>query len=56
MPTAKTGREFWVTNGGRVAAVTAAKILERRDVQPVDPGLFGGFPQSWGLSACFPRK
>ena len=37
-------------NGFRVRDEIAAKLLEREDVQPLDPGLPGlGGPQSWKL-------
>jgi len=43
------GRSFHLEPGGRVNEKTAAAILRRPDVTPVDDGLFPGRPQSWTL-------
>jgi hypothetical protein len=47
----KTGRDYFVVQGGPVTEVTAKKILEREDVQPHDTGLLEGHPQSWKLGS-----
>jgi len=44
------GRSYHVEPGGRVSEETAAAILRRRDVRPLDDGLFAERPQSWELT------
>jgi hypothetical protein len=40
--------EVW-PGGGRVSDEDAQRLLGRNDIQPYDPGLFPGHPQSWRL-------
>jgi hypothetical protein len=47
-----TGNAFFILpRGGRISDETAQQLLERNDVQPYDPGLLPGHPQSWRLGA-----
>jgi len=43
------GRTYHLEPGGRIGEKTAAAILRRLDVHPVNDGLFPGHPQSWEL-------
>jgi hypothetical protein len=43
------GRSYHLEPGGRIGDRTAAAILRRPDVHPVNDGLFPGHPQSWKL-------
>ena len=42
LPSSEGGKAWYIAPaGGRITAVTAARILERSDVQPSGDGLFG---------------
>jgi hypothetical protein len=44
-----TGRMFSISPGGPISDAVGRSLLERRDLQPDDAGLFPGRPQSWRL-------
>ena len=51
----RTGMRWFIVPGGEVSASVAAKLLERRDVQPSGDGLFPGISQTFKLRSALRR-
>jgi hypothetical protein len=45
------GMRFFIVPGGQIADNVAQRILARKDVQPVDSGLFPGHEQTYRMRA-----
>jgi hypothetical protein len=45
------GMRFFIVPGGQIADSVARRILSRKDVQPVDSGLFPGHEQTYRMRA-----